>query len=543
MLESATRHRCVIASLVIASVTSVRASDACALNPIAVRVGNITLENHQVARGAEIHVGDPPQPFAFLPQWPYNTSFVYGIDGHCIFKRNPPSRDGCTTIRGGAYDAFASKTRKVAYPDDFPHENGPFPETTLAADRLKLNEDVTLTEFPLEVALNDWGAQGYHPMASIGLGANSTLLNQLQESGKIASRTWSFFWGRNGGSSASQIDGSLVFGGYDRAKLSSGGRYIEKLQDSTSPCATQMIVTITDMILNFPNGTNVSIFPASLSTALTACIVPDYPVLMTLPSDPFVSNFFRLTGAAEDHERSFGINYFALKYSAHENRYDGDMTIKLRSGLVVRVPNDQLVVPDVDIDPTTGELVANYTNPDLIINGIQNVNTNDMPQLGRQFLSAAYLMVNQDARQFSLWAANPASDEDLVAVDTNDVDITAPCEASSAAVTDSSSPTSTSSPEQTSHSSAGTIAGAAVGGVGGLVMLGVLAFWVIKRRRREGSWKASEQNRAMNLYADTEFPPRQSVDTKPELPDSSFLVPIELEHSARRSAVPYELAG
>ncbi|KAI2467421.1 acid protease [Annulohypoxylon bovei var. microspora] len=538
MLEPLTRHRCVIISLIVASVASVLASDTCAPSPIAVRIGNVTLANHQVARGVEIHIGDPPQPFAFLPQWPYNTSFVYGIDGHCVFKRNAPTRDGCATIRGGAYDAFASKTRQVAYPEDFPKENAPFPETSLAADSLMLNEDMTLAEFPLGVALNDWGAEGYHPMASIGLGANSTFLNKLQESGKVVSRTWSFFWGRNGGPSASQVDGSLVFGGYDRAKISSGGKYVERLQDSTSPCATQMIVTIADMVLNFPNGTDISIFPESLSTALTACIVPDYPVLMTLPSDPFVNTFLELTSAAEDHERSFGINYFALRYSTDEKRYDGDLTIKLQSGLAVRVLNDQLVVPDVDIDPTTGELVANYTNPDLVINGIQNINANDMPQLGRQFLSAAYLMVNQDARQFSLWAANPASSEDLVAVDADGVDITASCESNASTIINSSS--SIPSPEHTSSSPPGTIAGAVVGSIGGLVILGMLAFWVIKKRR-EASSKAFNQNQIINPYSETEAqqPPPES---KPELPDSSFLVPVELEHSARRSPASYELA-
>ncbi|KAI0095828.1 acid protease [Hypoxylon sp. NC0597] len=538
MLWSATRRQYMIPSLVVAFITSALSSDTCFPSPIAIRVGNVTLANHQVARGAEIHVGDPPQPFAFLPQWPYNTSFIYGIDGHCIFKRDAPTRDGCTTIRGGAYDAFASKTRQVAYPDDFQAENAPFPEISLAADNLKINEDVTLTEFPLGVALNDWGAEGYHPMASIGLGTNSTFLNKLQESGRIASRTWSFFWGRNGGSSTSQMDGSLVLGGYDRAKLSSGERYVERLQNSTSPCATQMIVTITDMVLNFPNGSDASIFPRSLSTALSACIVPDYPVLMTLPTEPFVNNFFELTGGAGDHERSFGINFFALKYSTNEKRYDGDMTIKFRSGLAVRVPNDQLVVPDVDIDPTTGELVANYTNPDLVINGIQNINANDMPQLGRQFLSSAYLMVNQDAGQFSLWAANPAASQDLVAVDANNADITAPCGPSAPTIIDSSS--STPSPEHAL--SPGTIAGAVVGSIGGFVILGFLAFWFIKKRR-ENPWKASEQNGVMYSHAQTEAPQQPSLKPNSELPDSSYLVPVELEHPARHNAAPYELAG
>ncbi|KAI1204968.1 acid protease [Annulohypoxylon truncatum] len=540
MLESR-RHRCMstLSLLIALFIVLALASDTCAPNPIAVRIGNVTLANHQVARGAEIHIGDPPQPFAFLPQWPYNTSFVYGIDGHCVFKREEPTNDGCDTLRGGAYDAFASKTRQVAYPEEFPKENAPFPETTLVADGMKLNENMSLAAFPLGVALNDWGAEGYHLMACLGLGTNSTFLNTLRESGKIASRTWSFFWGRSSGPSASQTDGSLVLGGYDRAKVSSGERYVEMLQDSTSPCSTQMIVTITDMVLNFPNGTDVSIFPESLSTALTACIVPDYPVLMTLPSDPFMDNFFQLTDAAQNHERSFGINYYSFQYSAGEKRYDGDMTIKFQSGLAVRVANDQLVVPDVDINPSTGELIANYTNPDLVINGLQNISANDMPQLGRQFLSAAYVMVNQDTRQFSLWAANPVSGEDLVAVDVNNVDITTICESNASTIISSSSPTPTPSPEKTSHSSPGKIAGAVVGSIGGLAILGVIAFWIIKKR--EASSEVSEQNEVIQPYVENERSQPFSAESKSELPDNSFLVPVELEHPTHRSLPPYEL--
>ncbi|KAI1446307.1 acid protease [Annulohypoxylon stygium] len=541
MLESM-RHQYTSILLNVIFFASIIASDSCSPNPIAIRIGNITLANHQVARGAEIDIGDPPQSFAFLPQWPHNTSLVYGIDGHCIFKRDAPTNDGCTTLRGGAYDAFASKTRQMAYSAEFPREDAPFPQTTLVTDRMKLNENLTLEEFPFGVALNDWGAEGYHPMALLGLGTNSSFLNTLQESGKIASRTWSFFWGRSTGPPTSQTDGSLVIGGYDRAKISSAGRHVERLQDSTSPCSTQMIVTITDMVLNFPNGTDSSIFPKSLSTALTACIVPDYPVLMTLPSDPFMDNFFQLTDAAQNHERSFGINYYSFQYSANEKRYDGDLTIKFQSGLSVRVANDQLVVPDININPMTGELLANYTNPDLVINGLQNISSNDMPQIGRQFLSAAYLMVNQDSKQFSLWAANPTPGQELVAVDTDGNDMTTICESGVSTIGESSSPTPVPSPESTSHTSAGKIAGAVIGSVSGLAILGALILWWIKKRKHD-QFHSSGQDHVVQSYTEDEPFQQFYMEPKAELADSSFIVPAELEHPTQRNLPPYELGN
>lgn len=41
----------------------------CQPSPIPVKIGNVTLANKQIAWGAEISVGTPPQNFAFLPQW------------------------------------------------------------------------------------------------------------------------------------------------------------------------------------------------------------------------------------------------------------------------------------------------------------------------------------------------------------------------------------------------------------------------------------------------------------------------------------------
>ncbi|KAK8139053.1 hypothetical protein PG984_002433 [Apiospora sp. TS-2023a] len=416
---------------------------SCAPYLITVPLGNVSLSNKQTARGVEFQVGEPPQSFAFAPQWPLNNTFVYGPNGLCPSNPDPIS---CTTIRGGAYDAFASKTRKQADGATYPIDSAPYPQMSYVSDSLKLNDNVSLNSFPVGIALNDWGAQGYHPTVAFGLGANSTLLTALKQTSKILSRSWGLFWGRNGGTASSQLDGSIVFGGYDRAKVS-GPKYVQALSKSAG-CATNLVVTVSDMILNFPNGTNVSIFPQSRSTALAACIIPDYPTLLTLPFKPYVENFQALTGMNNDLERSFGLNYYSIRYTRgnvpyvfllhvvpklafanYASSYAGDLTIQLQSGLLVRVPNDQLVVPHVDIDPSTGAPVVNSTGPDLVINSIQDINANDLPQLGRQFLSAAYLMVNMEADQFTLWAANPTSDQDLVAVDKANQEVTEYCSA------------------------------------------------------------------------------------------------------------------
>lgn len=108
------------------------------------------------------------------------------------------------------------------------------------------------------------------------------------------------------------MDGSFVFGGYDRAKTTGQG-YTQALSYANPNCPTAMLVSITDMILDFANGTTASLFNGVQATAISACIVPDYPVLMTLPDNPFFTNFEIITNETLSN-RSFGINYYGMVY-------------------------------------------------------------------------------------------------------------------------------------------------------------------------------------------------------------------------------------
>lgn len=91
------------------------------------------------------------------------------------------------------------------------------------------------------------------------------------------------------------------------------------------------------------------------------------------------------------------------------------------------MPNDLLVVPNAYIDQQTGDTVANTTGPDLLINSLQDVSSDEMAVLGSSFLEVAYLMCNLDSGQFSFWSAFPTLAEDIVAVDTAHSDVTDFC--------------------------------------------------------------------------------------------------------------------
>ncbi|EED14742.1 aspartic-type endopeptidase, putative [Talaromyces stipitatus ATCC 10500] len=474
------------------------ASSNCAPYPISARLGNATLEN-TTARGVSLSIGSPPQSFAFLPQWPLNDTFVYGLDGFC---GNGWSEAACRTFRGGAYNTSNSSSYRDA--TNAPHltESSPYPSMNWAADNLTLSSNTTLPNFTMGIARADWGEQGYHPQVAFGLGQNSTLLNALYEIGHIASRSWAMYWGQAGATSSAQQDGSFVFGGFDQAKTS-GPNYTAKLDFSRSSCSTGMLVTITDMVLNFANGTDASLFGGVESAAMTACIVPDYPVLLTLPYSPYFSTFQTFTGTAIT-ARSFGIYYYGMLYSNASIAYTGDLTLKFSSGLSVRIPNEQLVVPNLTIDKSTGSIIANSSAPELVLNSIQSINADDLPQLGRQFLTSAYLMLNQDANTYTLWEANPVTNEDLVAVDQSGTPVSMFCTTTSTTVESSMSQTGTANPgpnkNNSSHKkdvSGGAISGIVVGCIAGVALTAVMVLYTIGKKRREEN-KTNNGNNASN---------------------------------------------
>ncbi|EEY20148.1 conserved hypothetical protein [Verticillium alfalfae VaMs.102] len=461
-------------------------STQCLPYPVAAKIGNVTLSNAQEARGVAVSIGTPEQEFAFLPQWHLNNTLVYGTNGFCIgLEVSPQTEDGCTTFRGGQYDMVASSSRKKTDSDSHPVDGAQFPSMNFVSDNVKINENVSLDGFPIGIPLQDWAQQGYHPMMALGMGANSTLLTALTSSGKIASRVWSMFHGWTGGSSRSQVDGTFVLGGYDRAKVNGRG-YKMSLQQ-TEGCDTAMMVTITDLVLNFPNGTTASIFPNTLRNALTACIVPDYPVLMTLPIDPHLDNFMDITNQTIT-QRTFGEAYFSMVYSDDDVPYDGDMTIVIQAGPSIRIPNHQLIVPNRVMPSDSPGWVANYSSHNLVINGIQGGNSDDVIKLGRQFLSSAYVMLNQDTSEFTLWESNPTADVDLVAVDSSGNESTEWCEPE-----EIESPSGSGTPAQTNPASAesdsgpstGLIAGAAAGGGAALIIIAIVSWLLIRRRHKK----------------------------------------------------------
>jgi hypothetical protein len=220
----------------------------------------------------------------------------------------------CTSVRGGAYNSFITSTRRPVDTSEHAVEDPGF-DALYMTETVTINAHEKLDAFLLGIPSSDTHQQGYQPLNALGLGFNSSFLNSLKSSGRIASKSWSFFWGRFGGDSNTQFDGGMVFGGYDKAKTI-GAKYEAPLEVS-STCNTNIVVNITDIVLNSRDGDNKSIFPPGSPSAIPACVNPSFPGLMTMPRSQYFENFENITGSNATG-RSFGLEYYVARYSGAE---------------------------------------------------------------------------------------------------------------------------------------------------------------------------------------------------------------------------------
>lgn len=162
--------------------------------------------------------------------------------------------------------------------------------------------------------------------------------------------------------------------------------------------------------------------------------------------------------------------------------FDGDMTISLSTdglSLDIRIPNNQYLVPYVDID-RYGSRIFNTSIRELLFNDIGD----QLPTLGRYFLTAAYLMVNLDSNSFILWQANPTRDSKLVSATANRA-TESQCGNETSAPVSNGSPSDPPQvpPHEEVRLAGGSIAGIVVGATAALSILGLGVFFYLRRVR------------------------------------------------------------
>jgi hypothetical protein len=166
-----------------------------------------------------------------------------------------------------------------------------------------------VTTMPIGIPRMRWD-HGYTILHALGLGSNSTFLNSLIQTRQIPSRVWSIFWGRMWtGSESTDMDGSLVLGGYDQEKVI-GNNVTQPLDYSEATgCWTGMKVTVSDLLVNFRNGSDFSVMPRN--SAVQCCIVPQRQLVWEGPGN-IVDAFVRAT-QMRSTDLSFGLHWSARR--------------------------------------------------------------------------------------------------------------------------------------------------------------------------------------------------------------------------------------
>jgi hypothetical protein len=159
--------------------------------------------------------------------------------------------------------------------------------------------------------------------------------------------------------------------------------------------------------------------------------------------------------------------------------------------LSIRIPNSEFVVPDFTIN-SDGTVVGNDSVREIVINSLQDTNTDNMPIVGRQFFSSAYLLVNQDDLSYTLWEANPTTDTDIIPINSQPLCGNGTTNNSTATTPSSTSVSSTAHPSTSSTSSplaspkhelsTGVIVGIIVGACAALAISGLALFLWLRRK-------------------------------------------------------------
>ena len=246
----------------------------------------------------------------------YNQCYT---DAGANYTKPNSTAAGCFSFYGGAFNESRSSTwtssssfAALGVPKDSITWFGPI---SYGSDTVTLTSNISTSKSPL---LIDYGRTGYEAffMNSIGLGINSTLLNTLVSTGKIASRTWSMFNGFTGSQSHNQSDGILVLGGYDEAKISGNTaenitidfNFASDTNDIADCPATGMIITVNNMTLVWPNGTQAGLMGSSRSSQMGACVIPNYDYISV--TNDMWQTFVSVTNSEEAGRSNSPLSWF-----------------------------------------------------------------------------------------------------------------------------------------------------------------------------------------------------------------------------------------
>jgi hypothetical protein len=161
---------------------------------------------------------------------------------------------------------------------------------TLVSDVIRISQDTSLPNFPIDVTVASGSRRNM-----LGVGPNSSVLGYLRNSKKIKSNVWSYFEGLYGLQESENMDGHVIFGGYDAAKIR-GAAFTQRKSTSAQGCPTNLVISVSDVSLDI-NGESLSLVGNLPGLGIQMCIDPSFK-LLSFPLQVW-RNFKQSAGGAE----------------------------------------------------------------------------------------------------------------------------------------------------------------------------------------------------------------------------------------------------
>jgi hypothetical protein len=470
--------------LAVSSITlSCFAVAQCSIPPLTLTWSNVTVtqDGLGVTRGIELGIGTPHQIFSLRPSTTFNNTQINNV-----LNCGTASNNSCVGGLGGVFDSSRPDSYIVSIKSQWNGSQVDEEDSTAAYvyfnDRVGFQKNGQVEGFPLVMSSEEWGGV----QSGLPLGTNSSFL-RAAVSGKVAPSQVFGLWGGSRG--INPRDGLVVVGGYDRARVEAGSDF------TTFPIGQWSLKRACPLQVTIANLTyaGLPLIPNN-NDELVVCIEPSTQRFVFPPS---VANTFAIyTGQNETMHPG------KMRYNV-ASRPTGDLTVTLSNGYQSTISNEELFAPLRGSDENGRYAIINESIVEASVADTRKHNPSDIDSiLGGLFLTFNYLLVDYENSEFKLAPA--------VTADTDKVppDLTVVC-----TPTVSPAPFTPTSMAVVSSTNIGATVGGVVGGAAGLALLGILAFMIIKRKRR-----ARDKNSAVSTNAtDVRLPLEQIPKQLPEL--------------------------
>lgn len=191
--------------------------------------------------------------------------------GNCL-NPNTTTAQQCQRMRGGFYERNPDDGWVEDERPDFSTGGGPINQ---GSDSIYLG-DTEVPSTPLFIEDN-------FLMNGLGMGPDSLLLNKLKDDGYIASKSWSMWRGQYANKDKEEVDGHIIFGGVDEAKLTGESETFPTQPIDREDCDSGFVIEATGLSITTGARGTVELQNAPFQRY---CLVPAVP-LLSLTEDAY----------------------------------------------------------------------------------------------------------------------------------------------------------------------------------------------------------------------------------------------------------------